>query len=124
MALRKRLVDFLDSLRWRLVVIVATVFPGWVRRRARIEDMPHDRYVVRLARNADELTAAFRLVRDMFVRRGYASPDAPPLRMMPQHVLREAQVFVALEGEVVVATMTVTLDTEAGLPIDEAFPEV
>ncbi|MBW2734633.1 MAG: hypothetical protein JRH20_19770, partial [Deltaproteobacteria bacterium] len=73
------------------------------------------------ARTVDEYQDAFRLVRTGYVYQGYLPMRSPELRIYNQHVLPESVVLVAKKGESVVGTMTVTLDSPAGLPLDKDY---
>lgn len=100
--------------------------PRWlmdplIRRKARVERADLDAYVVRVARTVPDYESAFSLVRTAYVFLGIESLASPPLRMTDQHVLPEATVLVASEGAGVVGTMTVTADSDAGLPLDKDY---
>ncbi len=100
------------------------VCPAWViRSKARLEDTPLDRYRIRVARTSDELDQAFTLLHEAYASRGLEPLCAPRMRITEQHVLEEATVLVAYEGDEVVATLTVTLDSPAGLPLDKDYPD-
>lgn len=80
-------------------------------------------YTVSIARTVDEYEDAFRLVRIGYVYQGYLPMRSPELRIYDQHVLPESVVLVAKHRGDVVGTMTLTLDSPAGLPLDKDYPE-
>jgi hypothetical protein len=90
-----------------------------IRHKARLHDVPLDRYTVRVATTAQEYEDAFRLLQVAFIVQGYESVRARPFRITRHHVLPEATVLVAYEGNRLVGTMTLTLDSPAGLPMVE-----
>lgn len=93
-----------------------------LRRKAAFHRTPLDRYQVRVARTAREYEDAFRLVQLSYVYQGIARVDENELRITKQHLLPEATVLVAYEGDNLVGTMTVTLDSAAALPLDKDYP--
>jgi hypothetical protein len=94
----------------------------YLRRKATLHETPTDRYDVRIARNVREYQDAFRLLHVAYVYQGIEPVHGMEMRITPQHVLPESTVFVAYEGETLVGTMTVTLDSPAGLPLDHDYP--
>jgi hypothetical protein len=94
-----------------------------LRQKLRMEHTPLDAFRVRLARTADDYEGVFRLVQATYVATGIADVLESTLRITPQHVLPEAYVLMAHEGERLVGTMTVTLDSPALLPLDKDYPD-
>jgi len=94
-----------------------------IRRRAGLHRAPVDRYQVRIARTVAEYQDAFRLLHVAYVYEGIESVRGVDMRITPQHVLPESTVFVAYEGDLLVGTMTVTLDSPAGLPVEQDYPK-
>jgi hypothetical protein len=93
-----------------------------IRRKMQLHKTPLDRYTVRIARNVEDYEDAFRLVDLAFAYEGIRPVRDIFMRITPQHVLPEATVLVAYEGDQLVGTMTVTLDSPAGLPLDHDYP--
>lgn len=94
-----------------------------IRRKVAMESTPLDRFTVRIAHTVDCYEGAFRLVQSAYIAKGIESVLASTLRITPQHVLPEAYVLIAeLRGQLV-GTMTVTLDSPAGLPLEKDYPE-
>jgi len=94
-----------------------------IRRKVRMHRAPLDRFVVRVARSTADYEHAFRLLHVADAFQGFEDLDAEQLRITPQHVLPESTVLVAYEAERLVGTLTVTLDSPAGLPNDRDYPE-
>ncbi len=93
-----------------------------IRHRARFDRVPMDRYSIRVARTLEEYESAFRLVHISYAALGIEPMRPVDLRLTEQHVLREAIVLVAYDGEQPVGTITVTGDSPAGLPLDSDYP--
>ena len=78
--------------------------------------------VIRRALTVDELTAAYRLVHDVFVERGYTKPSPSGLRVRPFEALPETATFIATAGEEVVGVQSIAVNNpELGLPSDVTF---
>ena len=95
-----------------------------MRRRFRktLRRLPIDRYRIGLANSVEAYESAFRLTRAAYVFEGAAPLDHPALHITEHHVLPEALVLLADDEEGnAVGTMTVTLDSPAGLPLDANF---
>lgn len=93
-----------------------------IRRRARLHQTPLHRFKVVVAGTVDQYLDAFSLVHVAYASRGICPPRGG-LRAMPHHALPEATVLVVYEQDRIVGTMTVTLDSPAGLPLDGDYPE-
>jgi len=94
-----------------------------IRRKAMFERIPVERFSIRLARTVEEYEQAFRLVHVAYVYQGYELLKAIDMRTTEQHVLPEASVLVAYEDGRCVGTISATLDSPAGLPLDKDYPE-
>lgn len=96
-----------------------------VRRRARsrLAATPFNRYRVSVARTVADHREAFRLVHIAYAWLGIDPVAGAGMRMTPQHVLPESTIFIVRDEEDrLVGTMTVTLDSAAGLPLDHDYP--
>ena len=103
-----------------------TVTDALIRKRARrsLCVIRPDEYRISVARSIEDHREAFRLVQIAYSWLGIEPVAGPELRMTPQHVLPESTIFVARDKEGhLVGTMTVTLDSAAGLPLDKDYPE-
>lgn len=102
--------------------------PAWlldpiIRRKVAFERIPIDRFRVRVARTTRDYEGAFRLVHAAYVFMGIETLSMDGMRVVPQHLLPESTVFVAYEGEALIATMTVIEDSPAGLPLAKEYGE-
>ncbi|MBW2735356.1 MAG: hypothetical protein JRH20_23475 [Deltaproteobacteria bacterium] len=95
-----------------------------MRARPRLCATPFDEFQVSIAQTVEDHREAFRLVQIAYAWLGIESVDGPEMRMTPQHVLPESTIFIVRDNEGrLVGTMTVTLDSDAGLPLDHDYPE-
>lgn len=94
-----------------------------IRRKLALEHTPLHRFRVRLARTVDDYEGAFRLVQATYVAIGIENVLSSTLRITPQHVLPEAYVLLVEERGQLVGTMSLTLDSPAGFPLDQDYPE-
>ena len=100
------------------------ILDPYLRRRARLHETPLDRFEISVARTAEDHQQAFLLVRTGYVFQGIEDVQFAGMpRITRQHLLPESTIFVAREGEQVVGTMTVTLDSPAGLPLEQEYPD-
>jgi len=78
--------------------------------------------LVRRAASAGELEAAYRLVHDMFLEKGYIDPYPGGLRVRVFEALPEMATFVATRGSEAVGVMSFVEDSpDLGLPSDVCF---
>ncbi len=103
--------------------IVQPFLDAWIRRKARLHETSLDRYKVRIARTLEEYEDAFALVHVAYAYIGIENVARERYRITSQHVLPEATVLVVYEGNQLVGTMTVTLDSPAGLPLEGDYPD-
>jgi len=96
----------------------------WIRKnKAQFESLPCARFTVRLATTEKDLEQAFRLVQVSYASLGIEELSDKALRLNEHHLLSEALVLVAHENDRLVGTLSLTLDSPAGLPLDDDFPE-
>ncbi|MCC7192600.1 MAG: hypothetical protein IT444_07445 [Phycisphaeraceae bacterium] len=74
-----------------------------------------------VARNLDEVTAAWRMVYMAYRRSGLIEPNAYRIHTAPQAVGPHAAVISAQIGEVTVSTLTAFADGPVGLPLDRVY---
>lgn len=70
-----------------------------------------------------DFEAAFHLLHDRYVWRGYMAPDPSGRRLSVHNVLPSTKLIVAKAESRVVGMLTVFVDSCLGLPVDEAFGE-
>lgn len=92
-----------------------------IRWRAKLHEMPLDRVRVRVATTEDEYEQSFRLVQEAYKERGWESVLSGDMRILPQHLLPETTVLVALEEDKVIGTMSLVEDSSVGIPSDATY---
>jgi hypothetical protein len=76
---------------------------------------------VRLATGTELFDAAFRLVHDQYVARGYMTPAPSGRRLSLFNALPGTKVFVACRRRRLLGTVSLVQDSRLGLPMDEIF---
>jgi GNAT superfamily N-acetyltransferase len=76
-----------------------------------------------LATDSDALEQAFRLLHDQYVEQGYMDPHSTGLRLNIHNALPSTRVFVAKADRRVVGTMTLIVDSQLGLPMDQIYAD-
>jgi len=76
-----------------------------------------------LASETVDFDAAFRLVHDQYVWRGYTAPAPSGRRFSVHHALPTTKVFVARRGDAFIGTLTLVQDSLFALPLDELYRE-
>jgi hypothetical protein len=76
---------------------------------------------VGLASETDTYDAAFRLVHDQYVWRGYMAPTPSGRRLTVHHALPTTKVFIARRLDRLVGTLTLVQDSMLGLPLDDLY---
>jgi hypothetical protein len=91
-------------------------------RRAGLFGIDTKGAVITRAMTADDLIAAYRLVHDAFVEKGYINPLPGGIRMRAYEALPESATFVAKVDDRVVGVQGLAVDSpDLGLPSDESF---
>jgi GNAT superfamily N-acetyltransferase len=85
------------------------------------DDEAADRIEVRLARTFADYDAAFRLVHDQYVRRGFVAAEPSGRRVGVHALLPSTKVLVAAVDGRLAGTLTLIEDSRLGLPMDLAF---
>lgn len=79
-------------------------------------------YTIGLAQALDERVAAFRLVYEEYVRKGFVPEKVESLWYSAHDFLPETTTFVVKQGTRTCQTMSVVADAELGLPCEDLFP--
>jgi hypothetical protein len=91
-------------------------------RRAGLFDPDTQGATITRATTLEDLTSAYRLVHDVFVRQGYIHPDETGIRIRVFEAMPETATFIAkADGQVVGVTSVIMDSPELGLPTDKAF---
>ena len=77
----------------------------------------------KIAENQRERAAAFRLLHDAYVQAGLMLPNRCRMRVTPHHLLATSAVFVAVQGDRVISTVSLIGDGQLGLPMECAYRE-
>jgi len=81
--------------------------------------MAHLTYKV--AQSPEEREAAFRLLHRGYVEKGLMPPNEYGMRVTPAHLVPSTQVYIALEGEEVLYTMSLVLGSDTELPLEALY---
>lgn len=76
---------------------------------------------ISLARTEVDLKQAFKLLYDSYVSAGLATCNSVQMRVTPYHALPTTEVFVAKVGGNVISTLTMTGDSDRGLPMESMY---
>jgi hypothetical protein len=82
-----------------------------------------DDVLYKIAENQHERSAAFRLCHDAYVQAGLMASNRCRMRIMPHHLLATSVVFIAVQGERVISTVSLIGDGQLGLPMECAYRE-
>ena len=77
----------------------------------------------KIAENQYERAAAFRLCHDAYVRAGLMLPNRFQMRIMPHHLLATSAIFIAVQGDRVIATVSLVGDGRLGLPMESVYQD-
>jgi predicted N-acetyltransferase YhbS len=86
-------------------------------------DTTADRLGFGLATNRHTLDQAFRLQHDQYVAQGYMDSHPSGWRLSVHNALPSTRVFVALDNDRVVGTVSVIVDSRLGLPMAEIYAD-
>ena len=91
------------------------------RRRAHVADLfsGSDRFDLSVAKSSTDLRAAEELVQRQYAARGYFADTEDPT--VPPRSFKRASVVLARRGEIPVGTVSVGIDSPAGLHVDEVY---
>jgi hypothetical protein len=78
---------------------------------------------IRLAHTEEDLTAAYSLVYDKYVIRGFQAEDPKGIRFTPHFALPSSHTFIATIGTEVIGTLTMVIDGALGLPMEKEYPD-
>lgn len=92
-----------------------------VRRRTHFDPGLLQGVEVALARTEEEYLAAFRVVHDAYVGRGWIQPEPSGLWVTPHHVLPESTILVLRRHGETLGSVALIEDSSVGLPIDHTF---
>lgn len=77
---------------------------------------------IRLAHTAEDLTAAYSLVYDRYVKRGFQTENLKGIRFTPHFALPTSHTLIATIDTEVVGTLTMIIDGALGLCMEKDYP--
>lgn len=107
--------------RYRGVAQRATIGRPSGRQSPRVE--ARNRLSFAIADRRDEIYEAFRLVYSVYLNSQLIEPNPHEIRVTPYHAQPSADVFIAVDHEEVVGTMSLIGDSHQGLPMEDVYPE-
>ncbi len=78
---------------------------------------------IRLAHTAEDLTAAYSLVYDRYVKRGFQAENSTGVRFTPHFALPTSHTFIATLGGELIGTLTMIIDGALGLCMEKDYPD-
>lgn len=106
---------------WRFAWLPRALQHRLIRRGACFPLATMEGLVVEVATATEAYLAAFRLVHDAYVGRGWLKPQPSGFWVTSHHVLPESTVFVLRRGTQFLGTVALIEDSPLGLPIDHTF---
>lgn len=91
------------------------------RKMIKIDLDPFPGLKLRVARTEHELSSAFRLLHDNYVRSGFMTPHPSGMRITKYHALSSTTTLIACIGEKVVGTVSIVRNGAFGVPLDSVF---
>lgn len=76
---------------------------------------------LRIAKTKDELSAAFRLLHDNYVRSGFMAPHESKMRLTPYHLLPSTTTLIACIGDKIVGTVSLVRSGSFGTPLESIY---
>lgn len=103
----------------KIVRMVASEHGAHQAARPIAADQPQ----IQMAHTAAELTAAYTLVHDQYIKRGYQTAHPKGVHFTPHFALPTSHTFIASIGPEVVGTLTMVIDGAFGLPMEKEYPD-
>lgn len=100
-----------DMLRFEVMRKNIRINPKW----------PSPLFEIKIASTEYELSAAYRLLHDSYVKSGFMNPDSTGMRVLPQHLLPHTTTIVAKWDGTVIGTLSLIRDNPLGLPMEKIF---
>lgn len=95
--------------------------PFLYRRMIKIDTTGPEGLELRIAKTKDELSAAFRLLHDNYVRSGFMQPHESKMRLTPYHLLPSTTTLIACIGDKVVGTVSLVRSGTFGTPLESIY---
>lgn len=109
------------------MMLSLSAFPTPLLRPFYLRGMRFDRseidgVIFKIAETLEEKEAAFRLIHDMYVRRGIIPANESGWRLSVFHLLPTTTIFIAKSGDEVIGTVSLIEDSPLGVPMEETHP--
>lgn len=106
-----------------LSALLTPVLRPLLLRGMRFEQSEIDGVTFKIAKTLEEKEAAFRLVHDMYVRRGIVNPNGNVWRLSVFHLIPTTTIFIAKCGDRVIGTVSLIEDSPLGVPMEDTHPK-
>ena len=96
-----------------------------LRSQIRVEDLDPKEFDFDLARTAEDVLTALKLVHEVYSQEGYTNDDhkGNSYRVLQNHLTDKALVFQGKKGSKTVFSVSIFIDSTFGLPMDTIFKE-
>lgn len=94
---------------------------SFVRQKVRVREHQVNDITFKIASTRDELEQAYRLLQRVYVQEGYADNNDTELRFGVHNAAPQTTTFVGKQGDRVVITMTLFVDSILGLPMESLY---
>lgn len=84
---------------------------------------PTCKIIQKIAQTRQEREAAFSLIYKSYLRAGLCEPNQLGLRISPYQLSPSSEMFITVRDGEVVATVSLIIDSDMGLPMESVYPE-
>src|SRR5690349_659934 len=113
--------SFSDFLRNTVLTLPRFIKSPLIRRMVHFPTEPDNSLRFKIAETKEELEQAFSLLHDAYVKEGLMQPHPSGMRVTKFHALPSTTTLIALEGDVVVGTLSLIRRETFGLPLEKIF---
>ena len=99
--------------------VAASILRPFILRKMRFDQNEVDGVIFKMSYIFSEKEAAFRLVHDMYVRRGIISPSESGCQLSIYHLLPTTTIFIATYNDKVIGTISLIEDSPLGIPMED-----
>ena len=92
-----------------------------LRKRISIDESGLRGTIFKIADSIDELSKAYRLVHDAYVKKGYMDPDPSGMRVTKHTLNPNTTTFIGLQNKRAISTISLYRDSDSGLPMDVIY---
>ncbi len=109
------------SVRKALRLLPAFIRRSLFRRFIQLPLVTDPKIRLKVAETAEELEAAFRILHDAYVEKGYMDPQPSGMRLSVFHALPSTSTLIVLWEKEVVGTVSIIRSNPIGLPLEKIF---